>query len=260
MIYLKRGIHPLGEGLDPATNGMLEERYLRVVKRCPSKRNDVYLVEGDAGRFVLKTYSQNSEERFQRECEVLDILQNHGLAVPKVEEVFSPCILMECLPGVTLLELSLESSIVETKKWLKKALDWTDAFHDIMRKEKGEPWAKGDATMRNFLCHGETIYGVDFEEAAPGDPLEDLGDLLANVISTSQQNNEVPKRADMARWLLEEHFSSSGRNGTKAVERRIASSLRDHAAYRQDGDALRRWAMAIEDGGLGALSKERRSE
>jgi aminoglycoside phosphotransferase (APT) family kinase protein len=55
---------------------------------------------------------------------------------------------------------------------------WLHGFHAIFPGMK-----RGDAILRNFLEKDGDIYGIDFEEAGPGDQLEDVSMLCASILT-----------------------------------------------------------------------------
>ena len=48
---------------------------------------------------------------------------------------------------------------------------------------------RGDATLRNFLFT-DRIWGVDFEEARKGEPIEDIAQMCASILSTDPMFTE----------------------------------------------------------------------
>ena len=69
---------------------------LSVIKKFPSRKNSVYLVDRGGWRLVLKIYES---DRWKNEAEALADARKMGLAVPGVVEVEEKALLMEFIPG-----------------------------------------------------------------------------------------------------------------------------------------------------------------
>ena len=144
-----------------------------------SKRNAVRLT---AHNIVEKQHNNPTAAKF--ESDRLALLHDKGLAVPKLLSVKDNLIEMEYVHAITLPDLidvweenpdptALASAAVSLVNWLEK-------YYEIM-----SPETRGDINGRNFLFDGEQVWGVDFEEPGHSTIVEDIGLLLAYILTYS---------------------------------------------------------------------------
>jgi len=117
------------------------------------------------------------------EAERLAQLHSAGLAVPRLLKVSGNIIFMEYIDAKPLPDLIDEwernPDIVSQEKAAKGLIDWLHAYYMAV----GAGTSRGDINGRNFLFDGEKIWGVDFEEETHGTPMEDIGQLLAFILT-----------------------------------------------------------------------------
>jgi len=135
-----------------------------------SRKNTASLVNADGKRLVLKKFDMGDPDV---EWKILSDGHAKGIKVPRPILKEGRQILMEYLDGQPLANReSLEREECSgLAKWLH---DFHNAFPGMIR---------GDAMLRNFIETKEGIYGIDFEESVPGDPLEDVARLCASVLT-----------------------------------------------------------------------------
>jgi len=161
----------------------LFNREFKLLRRLKSKKNRVYLVESKEGHFVLKLYRAPHHRRSVVEHRVLQEACRKGLAVPQpVAFIEKKALLMEYIPGENLCDLLNRRCLVE---YADKLADWYGSFHRCFSCPGGEFLIKGDSILRNFIVRADgSLYGVDFEETAPGDPARDIGQICASILDT----------------------------------------------------------------------------
>ena len=97
------------------------------------------------------------------------------------------CIIkMQYIPGTTIPDLleHIENDYIENQ--LQKVADaivyWLmDFYQAVKTKETGE--IRGDVNGRNFIFDGEFIWGIDFEEKTNGEIEQDIGRLIAFILT-----------------------------------------------------------------------------
>ena len=139
--------------------------------RFKSRKNRVFhLVNQNK---VLKVFPEASLA--EKEWRVLRQALERGVPVPKPLRLRKEQLWMEYIAGANLcdyLNACLDEKLIPTLS------GWFVAFH----RHAGQ--RHGDANLRNFILAGEKIYGVDFEETAPGDSILDLVQFACSVLDT----------------------------------------------------------------------------
>lgn len=150
-----------------------------------SKKNEVYRdAEKEPGK-VIKKFS--AAERFDREKEMWDTLQDTELPLPKrifVDENKKE-ISYRYIPGAPVVDLLERLPLPSADLLVEKICEWMVEFYRVISEKKGEIWILGDAHLRNFLYETEndTLYGIDLEECRPGRPETDIGRLYVFILN-----------------------------------------------------------------------------
>ena len=186
-----------------------------IVANCISKRNEVMLVKDENGDlYILKKMSQIQEQKY--ELELLQLLHENGVAVPRIIEVWENYILMEYIEGDLLLEVYEKTELLETHAEEKTdnsigeglfncgnkinqemssliieiLFDWLEKFYQATRKYYGKQWILNDVNFRNFIIQEKKIYGIDMELCGPGVIEDDLGKMAAFAENYIPSNTE----------------------------------------------------------------------
>jgi tRNA A-37 threonylcarbamoyl transferase component Bud32 len=194
---------------------------LSVVKKIPSKKNAVYLVERGGWRLVLKIYES---DRWKNEAEALADARKMGLAVPGVVEVEEKALLMEFIPGKSVNDYLETSHMAEA---VLGVADWLAKYHKAFRSGD-EARLKSDAIFKNFIV-SDRIYGLDFEGSRMGRPEEDVGEALAYLLDTDPMFTE--EKFELGRRFIGQYEKTSG-IVLKNIEAHIGNSLREAARFR----------------------------
>ena len=157
--------------------------------RFKSKRNTVILRDG----VVQKHFTSASAAEF--EAQVLRNLSSAGVRVPEVIALDGTVLKMRYINAETLPDIIAR---LETLAFDQLAIDgvsdklvaWLDAFYRAAKTETtGE--IRGDVNGRNFLLDGSGCWGVDFEERICGAKEEDVGRLIAYILTYDPPGTEV---------------------------------------------------------------------
>ena len=79
-------------------------------------------------------------------------------------------------------------------------INWLNEFYEAVQSDKTRE-IRGDVNGRNFLFDGNRCVGVDFEEQVFGTKEQDIGRLVAFVLTYDPQGTEV--KAELARKLMQ---------------------------------------------------------
>lgn len=167
----------------------------KIEKNFTSKKNNVYLLKtkktgGTNEYLVYKKYS--CPRRMQKEIEMLSLLKEEGLPVPRILTTGEDYIGLEYLQGTLLLDHycylenaqgSLSQSPDESSYiFIYELLSWFKKFYQVTGKITGTTIIMGDVNLRNFILK-EVIYGIDFEESRESSIAEEIGSLCAFALT-----------------------------------------------------------------------------
>ncbi|MGQ9583059.1 MAG: hypothetical protein ACUVV6_06045 [Thermoplasmatota archaeon] len=228
----------------------------------PSRKNLVVRVMWGGRECVAKVFGRGRLEAANTEWRVLEICRDRGVRAPRPLALREGVIIMSRLEGPSLFELmfSLERpgagsarreshlecdiELSAAAPLLEGAAFWLAGFHRVL----GPRATRGDSMLKNFLISGGEVYGVDFEEAAPGDPLTDVGQLCAHLLASGRGFS--PAHFEAVRHFAEAYWSGSGEDRSGELPPAVAAGLEHYARYRRDRSRLRNWAARILGKGL----------
>lgn len=238
----------MSRGKRPGAIGIFGRKF-RLLRPIKSKKNRVYLVESGGQLFVLKLYRAPHHLRASLEHRVLRKTFREGPAVPQpLAFVDKKALLMEYIPGRNLCDLLNRRCLPE---YADKLARWFSSFHRCFKRPGGKTLLRGDSNLRNFMIGKEgVLYGVDFEEAAPGDPVRDMGQICASILDTEPMF--TPVKAALCRRLIHCYGSFTGRaNLEQHLLHEIAAALRETSRRRpQQRIYLSKQADLLEQHGL----------
>jgi len=195
---------------------------LTIIRKFPSKKNHVYLVDIGGKRLIMKLFTS---DRSANEFKVLGQAYNLGIPVPRPYELRDRAILMEYLVGKTVNEL------VESENRYDLVLgvaSWLARFHRAFMGEDGKVLLKSDAIFKNFIV-ADRIYGIDFELSRPGNPEEDVGEAISFLLDTNPMFTDDKIR--LAHNFIQLYEAESGIK-LNDIEDSIAQSLIEAAGFR----------------------------
>ncbi len=178
-----------------------------ILNRLTSRKNIVFEVifKIKPAQFpkvvILKLFQTDFAER---EYQMLKLLEEQQILVPRVLFYKKPYIVMEKIQGINLTNfinnnLKNISSLNDLKLHLRRKLKhsvkklarWFAIFHrnNIVRREESNVIVvnKGDARLRDFIYNPATheVYGLDFEEAYEGNYHDDLAWICCALLDTN---------------------------------------------------------------------------
>jgi tRNA A-37 threonylcarbamoyl transferase component Bud32 len=163
-------------------------------KQFVSKKNKVHLVrailgDGSTRSFVVKEYLDNHHS-IQREADILEGLYREGISVPRLYYRGEGSIVMEYIKGSALLDVMTDAEYIaregidyiNVKGISSHVSRWLEVFYKVAERITGEKTILWDINLRNFLV-GYKLYGIDFEDCRKGAVEEDMGRLMAYIVT-----------------------------------------------------------------------------
>lgn len=194
---------------------------LRFLHKFQSKKNNVYLVERNSRRCILKLYANG---RWETEYNTLRSAYGRGIPVPRPVEMRDGAILMEYIEGKTINDL-IDNGLVP--ELILGTASWLAGFH-LAFYDNGTVLIKSDAIFKNFIV-SDRIYGIDFEMSRPGRPEEDVGEAISYLLDTNPMFTEEKFR--LARSFIKVYEQESGIR-LHDIEDSIVKSLIEAANHR----------------------------
>ena len=149
-----------------------------------SKRNSVYRVFNNNKSYIVKKF--NNIDSMLIEAEILDILNQNKVWVPKLIDVSNDEVTLEDLGDTTFLdwiEKEEKSLSVSYHKMIIKLLGFFQKFYKATSDFYGKQYIMNDINLRNFLINNNKIYGIDFELCEEGKIETDIGKMIAYIIT-----------------------------------------------------------------------------
>jgi len=195
------------------------------IKQYKSRRNEACLVQTGTGKAVRKTFTEDGA--FEREVQIYTLLENTDIPCAKVLSVEERTLVLTKLPGETLVDCLSRQEAAGQPLWdvWDKLAAWLIGFHDHTG------FVMTDVNLRNFLYDekSQTLYGLDFEECAPGSLLTVAAGIAAFIRTYAPAN--TPLKREVSQYILNLFASScsldlndllreSGRQEATILERR----------------------------------------
>jgi predicted Ser/Thr protein kinase len=224
-------------------------------KQFISKKNKVHLVKallenGKKESFVVKEYSDDVLP-VNREADMLTGLYQAGLTVPGLYYKGENHLVMEYIKGAALIDIMTDSEYIagesldyiNTKGIASHLARWLEHFYKAAQSITGKKTILWDINLRNFLV-GYKLYGIDFEDCREGAVEEDMGRLMAYIVT--YEPSFTPYKMNFAR----EVYSALGRRVYLDMDRVVAELLKEFDALRE------RRGMEIPEGVAEGIMKD----
>lgn len=207
-----------------ALRSALNQRVVLVNERLiPSMRNRVWAVETDVRPVILK---RSLSGKAENEFGALLKAREKGLEVPFPLYRRGDYLVLEYVPGERCDSLINHLFNAEAAR---KLGSWLARFHQELSEEAYQT-VMADAELTNFLYWDDKIYGIDLEDSGAGEPLDDLGQLIASILGSEPVF--TPIKFDLCMKLLDSYERSSGMEAVESVRPFVAKHLRRGAATR----------------------------
>ncbi|MCG8400623.1 MAG: phosphotransferase [Firmicutes bacterium] len=220
-----------------------------LIKSFSSKKNNVYLAACGEEKLVVKFYTRDGARKSRREFDCLARARKMNLRVPE------PIAILDNGLGIAMQYIEAQNlcdslNINPREEYARALADWYGAWHRAFKEETGV-LSRGDGILKNFIWDGE-LWGVDFEEAGPGEPAADIGKTCASILNTDPMFTAT--KIDLCRILIERYQAQTHFPITPAVDGHIAAALLEAARWRtRGGELLTSMATKIAENGLLSL-------
>jgi hypothetical protein len=185
-------------------------------KLVPSLRNRVWLVETDVRPVVLK---RSLSGKSPTEFETLLLAKKAGLEVPFPLYMDHDYIVTEYIAGESCDRLI---NHMFSSKAAEGIGGWLGAFHESL-ESFGRPLVMADAVLPNFLQYDDKVFGVDLEDALPGEPLDDVGQVAASILGS--EPFFTPIKFELCYRMLDGYESRTGMESVESVRPYVAKHL-----------------------------------
>jgi len=186
----------------------------------PSAVNRIWVVETDVRPVVVKRFFSG---KAGIEFEMLLRARSKGVPVPLPFWKEGEYLVEEYIEGEgcdRLINQMFRSDIAE------KIGRWLADFHAKVKDDRGHT-ILGDATLSNFISSEGSIFCVDLEDARPGEPVEDLGDMSACILGS--EPFFTPIKFDLCMRMISSYEQASGTDMKERVRPYVSSHLRADA-------------------------------
>ena len=171
--------------IEELTNNIKKYNKTVVQKRLKSKKNSVTYVTLEGKPCVLKWFVPGFKKQMRTECDILEKGASK-LYIPSVHEqdVDNNVLIMNYITGENLCDIINDEKTTtnEKNKLMILLAEWFIDFHNFFKIDN-QFRIRGDSSLRNFIF-SDRIWGVDFEESRYGNPVEDIGDMCASILTT----------------------------------------------------------------------------
>lgn len=220
----------------------------------PSRKNTVFRAAVDGRRLVAKVYAAERSHLAAKELSILQDCVRRGVRVPGPIGLRGRALLVELVEGANAAEqldslweayLAGDLAAAAAMTGLVDGVSgWLAGFH----KAFGFKTVRGDAILKNFVLGVDgVVTGLDLEESMAGDPIDDIGQLCAFVISMYPAFTAA--RFALAGRFADRYWDLSGTGRARAeVGPAVARALRHYSRFREDAAELVAWAERIERG------------
>lgn len=201
----------------------------------PSMRNRVWLVETDVRPVVVK---RSLSGRSASEFETTLLAKKAGLAVAYPLYMDRDYIVSEFLSGEPCDLLVNTMFSTRAAEGLGR---WLGSFHENM-DSFGQTMTMADAVLENFIMHEGEVFGVDLEDARPGDPMDDLGQMAASMLGS--EPFFTPIKFDLCFAMLDAYEERTGMESRESarpfVSKHLRLSVRARPLYRRPFEEVAR--------------------
>jgi tRNA A-37 threonylcarbamoyl transferase component Bud32 len=220
-----------------------------VQEKFKSKKNTVAYVTMDNNPRVLKMFVSGLRKQMKNEYTILKKGSNK-INIPSAYELDEEnnILIMNYILGENLCDLlnSENTSFSEKNRIILLLSDWFINFHNFFKTED-RFMIRGDSSLRNFIFT-DRIWGVDFEEARFGKPVEDIAEMCSSILTTDPMFTEE-------KFILCKNFIDSYLKKAPGrilhINDEIAYSILEKIQWRpNEEDILRKYSKKIKDNGL----------
>ena len=195
---------------------------LSTIRLVPSKKNRVWIAETDVRPVVVKRFLTG---KCGVEFESLLVSREKGVPVPFPLWKQGDHLVMEYISGENCESLVNDMFSADAAEGIGS---WLASYHRLGGGQL--PRIMGDAVLSNFIMSDGRIFGVDLEDSTFGDPMDDLGQILASVLSS--EPFFTPIKFDLCLRLVNSYDRSASAESRERVRPYVSKFLRSGAKSR----------------------------
>lgn len=188
-------------GWDALRKALNQRVVVTSTRLIPSRVNRVWIVETDVRPVVVK---RSLSGRCGREFETLVLAKSAGLDVPFPLYKEGDYIVEEFLPGESCEVMINHMFSYQAAEGMGA---WMARFHSAFRSDDSTK-VMADAVLSNFIYSEGRVFGVDFENAATGNLLDDLGQASASILGS--EPFFTPMKFDLCLRMLGAYEAATG--------------------------------------------------
>jgi hypothetical protein len=215
-----------------------------------SRKNRVFRSVFQGNDCVVKEYSGEFPGGPATEESVLIECAKAGVRVPRLLAHIENAIVMEFIEGDNVADVFDEACDRATAPDPSNELNamgnalarWLWEFHGAFSHHR----IRGDGILRNFIIDSSGIVGLDFEESSEGDPIDDLGFLISNILMTDPPFTEL--KLSFARHVARCYWGFAGRDRSSDLPIAVSRGIQHYAKYRSNVRELTDKAILVENG------------
>jgi len=220
-----------------------------VQQELNSKKNTVAYVTIKNKPRVLKWFVPGFKRQMSIEYNILKKGSNK-LNIPTVFEMDEKnnVLVTNYIMGENLCDVINDDKTTKSEKERLMILlsEWFFDFHNFFKKDN-DFTIRGDPSLRNFVLT-DRIWGLDFEEARKGRPVEDLAGVCASILTTDPMFTK--EKFNLCKLLLE-NYNDRAPGRIKDTDKEISYALLEKIQWRpQDEEKLRKYSKKIREYGL----------
>lgn len=217
---------------------------LTLLAKFKSKKNSVFLASTGAEKVVLKIFAPEYRWRARNEFYWLRLAYERGIPVPEIIDMRDHIIIQRYIPGENLIDLFNSQP---HERFALALADWYAGLHRAFR-DGAQTLLKGDGILKNFIWH-DGLWGVDFEEAQPGDPVEDIGAICNSILNTEPMFTR--DKFELCQILIDRYENKGPFKIKSRIDESIAGALAATARWRPaQREILLHMAAQIRRNGL----------
>ncbi len=221
-----------------------------LVQKCfDSKKNTVCYVLLEGNPRVIKWFPPGLKSNMETEYTILK-KGTKKLNIPTVfkKDEKNTVLIQSYIPGVNLCDQinTMQVTFEEKQKNMIMLANWFVKFHELFKGPDGF-WIRGDAILRNFIVKDD-VWGIDFEEARPGKPVEDIARMTASILTTTPMFTD--EKFKLSKVFIETYKRHASWTIDK-LDEEIAYAFLEISQWRPDEEnILRKYAQRIKTKGL----------
>jgi len=232
------------------TSKKYKNRYLKhSYRQFKSKKNTVaYVIFEDKPR-ILKWFAPGFKRQMETEYKFLEE-GSSVLNMPATceKDVENHVLIMNYILGENLCDVvnNEKTTFSEKKRLMILLAEWFIKFHSHF-KTLDNYYIRGDSILRNFLLT-DRLWGVDFEDARKGKPVEDIAGMCSSILTTDPMfTSEKFQLCE----IFVKSYSKSVKWNLGNIWEEISYAILEKIQWRPEEEkTLRKYSSKIQKSGL----------